>query len=134
MQARLGHQRPRTTARYPPLTPPTLDVVHAPITALMAALDALGSPRMLAVADVLRRDGREARDRFAPDRLPSHRRAIAARLACRTAGWGGLLWPCAPCGQAHSVDHSGRHRRCPTCHRLDPGAGNSSRAPLVTSS
>jgi site-specific recombinase XerD len=37
MQARLGHQSSRTTARDTHLTPPTLDVVHATITALMAA-------------------------------------------------------------------------------------------------
>jgi site-specific recombinase XerD len=38
IQALLGHQRPRTTARYTQLTPPTLDVVHATLTALMADL------------------------------------------------------------------------------------------------
>jgi integrase/recombinase XerD len=38
MQALLGHQRPRTTARYTPLPPPTLEVVHATITALRAGL------------------------------------------------------------------------------------------------
>ena len=38
IQALLGHQSPRTTARYTHLTPPTLDVVHATITALMADL------------------------------------------------------------------------------------------------
>jgi site-specific recombinase XerD len=38
IQELLGHRSPRTTARYTPLTPPTLDVVHATITALMADL------------------------------------------------------------------------------------------------
>jgi integrase/recombinase XerD len=38
MHARLGHQRPRTTARETPLTAPTVDSVHATIKALMAAL------------------------------------------------------------------------------------------------
>src|SRR6266498_1324556 len=38
MQALLGHNSPSTTARYPHLTQPTLDVVHATITALMADL------------------------------------------------------------------------------------------------
>jgi hypothetical protein len=56
---------------------------------------------MLEVADVLRRYGREDLDRFEPDLLPSHRRAIAALLACRTEVWGGQLWPCEPCGQEH---------------------------------
>jgi site-specific recombinase XerD len=38
IQELLGHQSPRTTARYTHLTPPTLDVGHATSTALMAAL------------------------------------------------------------------------------------------------
>ena len=38
IQALLGHQSPRTTARYTHLTLPTLDVVHATITALRADL------------------------------------------------------------------------------------------------
>jgi integrase/recombinase XerD len=38
IQELLGHQSPRTTARYTQLTPPTLEVVHATITALMADL------------------------------------------------------------------------------------------------
>jgi site-specific recombinase XerD len=38
IQARLGHQSSRTTARDTHLTPPTLDVVHATITTLMADL------------------------------------------------------------------------------------------------
>ena len=48
--------------------------------------------------------------------------AIADLCARRTAALGGPLWPCAPWGQAHDVDHSGRHRSCPTCHRLDTEA------------
>jgi integrase/recombinase XerD len=38
IQELLGHKSPTTTARYAHLTPPTLDVVHATITALMADL------------------------------------------------------------------------------------------------
>jgi site-specific recombinase XerD len=38
IQELLGHRSPRTTARYTHLTPPTLDVVYATITALMADL------------------------------------------------------------------------------------------------
>ena len=38
IQELLGHQSPRTTARYTHLTPPTWDVVHATINALMADL------------------------------------------------------------------------------------------------
>jgi integrase/recombinase XerD len=38
IQELLGHQSPSTTARDTHMTPPTLDVVHATITALMADL------------------------------------------------------------------------------------------------
>jgi integrase/recombinase XerD len=38
IQELLGHKSPRTTARYTHLTPPTLDIVHATINALMADL------------------------------------------------------------------------------------------------
>jgi integrase/recombinase XerD len=38
IQELLGHRSPRTTARYTHLTPPTWDVVHATINALMAEL------------------------------------------------------------------------------------------------
>jgi Putative transposase/Transposase zinc-binding domain len=40
----------------------------------------------------------------------------------RTETLGGHLWPCEPCGQAHDVDHAGRHRRGPTCPRQDTEA------------
>jgi hypothetical protein len=122
LQARLGHQRPRTTARDPHLTPPTVDVGHATSTALRAALCVCWSPRMPAVAAVLRRDGPEDLDRLGQALRPSHRRALEARLAGRTAVVGGQLWPGAPGGQDHAVDHAGRHRRGPTGQRLDPAA------------
>jgi integrase/recombinase XerD len=38
IQELLGHKSPSTTARYTHLTPPTLDIVHATINALMADL------------------------------------------------------------------------------------------------
>jgi len=38
IQARLGHQSPRTTARDTQLTTPTLDLTHATLSALMADL------------------------------------------------------------------------------------------------
>jgi hypothetical protein len=70
----------------------------------------------------LRRYGREYLDRFAPDLLPSHRRAIADLLACRTEVLGGQLLRCEHCGQEHYVYHSCRNRSCPKCHRLDTEA------------
>lgn len=53
---------------------------------------------------------------------PSPRRAIEDRLACRTEGLGGQRWPGDHGGQEPDVSHSCRHRRGPTCHRLDTAA------------
>jgi integrase/recombinase XerD len=122
IQELLGHKSPRTTARYTHLTPPTLAVVHATITALMADLEGGRSLVMPEVADVVRRYGREYLDRFGQDLLPSHRRAMEALLACRTEALGGQLLQCEHGGQEHYVYHSCRNRSCPTCHRLDTDA------------
>src|SRR5262245_3365107 len=49
--------------------------------------------------------------------LPSHTRAIADILACRTEALGGHRWRCTQCGvEVHSY-HSCKNRSCPTCHR-----------------
>jgi hypothetical protein len=117
-----GHRSPRTTARYTPLTPPTLDIVHATITALMADLCTRWSTPMPQVADVFRRYGGEYLERFGQDLLPRHRRAMDAILRCRTEALGGQLLPGEPGGPAHDGYHSCRHRSGPTCHRLDPEA------------
>jgi hypothetical protein len=122
MQARLGHMSPRTTTRSTPLTPPTLDVVPAPITALMADLWAGRSLSLPEVADDCRRDGPEALDRVGQDLLPSHRRALEALRACRTEALGGQLWQGDRCGQEHDVYHSCRHCSGPTCPHLDTDA------------
>jgi site-specific recombinase XerD len=84
IQARLGHQSPRPTARDTPLTPNTVDVVPAPSTALRADRYTGRSPGMPAVADVCRRDGPDDRARFGEDLRPSHRRALAAIIDGRT--------------------------------------------------
>ena len=119
IQELLGHKSLRTTAPYPHRTPPTLDVVHATITALMADLSECRNPVMPEVADVLRRYGPADVERFGEGLLPSHRRAMDDLVHCRTETVSGHLWQCEHGGQAHSVDHSCRHRRYPTCHRLD---------------
>jgi len=74
------------------------------------------------VADVLRRDGADDRQRFGKALLPSHRRAIDEILRCRTEALGGQLLPCDQCGQEHDVSHSCRHRRGPQCHPQDTEA------------
>ena len=49
--------------------------------------------------------------------LPSHARAIADILACRTPALGGHRWRCTHCSvEVHSY-HSCKNRSCPTCHR-----------------
>ena len=71
---------------------------------------------MIEVADVFRR--------FAPGYLadhgasmpPSHRRAIADILACRTEALGGHLWRCDRCSAERFAYHSCKNRSCPKCH------------------
>src|SRR5215831_18339758 len=48
--------------------------------------------------------------------LPSHRRAIADIIACRTEALGGQQWCCNHCGTLVHVFHSCRNRACPKCH------------------
>src|ERR1700740_2480869 len=48
--------------------------------------------------------------------LPSHRRAIADIIACRTEALGGRQWCCNDCGALLHVFHSCRNRACPKCH------------------
>jgi len=48
--------------------------------------------------------------------LPSHRRAIADILACRTEALGGHLWRCDQCSAEVYSYHSCKNRSCPKCH------------------
>src|ERR1700758_3654358 len=47
---------------------------------------------------------------------PSHRRAIADIIDCRTEALGGQQWCCNHCGTLLHVFHSCRNRACPKCH------------------
>jgi hypothetical protein len=85
----------------------------------MAARYPRGGTEMPAVADVFRDDGPASQERFGADLLPSHRRARADLIHCRTAAWGGQLLPGEHGGQEHDAYHACRHRRCPTGHRQD---------------
>jgi hypothetical protein len=49
--------------------------------------------------------------------LPSHRRAIADIIACRSAALGGHLWRCEACRAEVYAYHSCGNRSCPRCHR-----------------
>lgn len=68
------------------------------------------------VADIFRRYGAQYLERHGSKVLPSHRRAIRAILACRTAAMGGELYGCPDCDGFVYRYHSCRHRACPKCH------------------
>jgi hypothetical protein len=71
--------------------------------------------------------------------LPSHRRAIADIIACRTEALGGQQWCCNHCGTLLHVFHSCRNRACPKCHAEQTQVGSNSvgrrcyRFPISTS-
>ena len=68
------------------------------------------------VADVFRRFGGSYLAAHGAAMLPSHRRAIADIIACRTEALGGQQWCCNDCGALLHVFHSCRNRACPKCH------------------
>jgi hypothetical protein len=77
---------------------------------------------MIELADVLARHWPAYEQQFGAQILPSHRAAVAAILACRTATLGGQLYGCGQCGQVHYAYHSCRHRACPRCGHNDATA------------
>ena len=68
------------------------------------------------LADVFRRFGGSYLKAHGAAMLPSHRRALADILACRTEALGGQQWCCNNCGALLHVFHSCRNRACPKCH------------------
>lgn len=68
------------------------------------------------VADAFRRFGGSYVEAHAAAMLPSHRRAIADIITCRTEALGGQQWCCNNCGALLHVFHSCRNRACPKCH------------------
>ena len=77
---------------------------------------------MVTLADVLARHWPDYERQFGADILPSHRRAVACLLACRTPALGGQLYCCPDCGRAHYAYHSCNHRACPQCGTADAAA------------
>ena len=73
---------------------------------------------MIALAQVLRRHWLAYEQKFGVRLLHSHRRAVQAMLACRTAALGGKLFGCG-CGRREFVYHSCNHRACPQCGHAD---------------
>jgi Putative transposase/Transposase zinc-binding domain len=70
----------------------------------------------IGVAEVFRRFAGGYLEAHGASMLPSHRRAMADIMACRTEALGGELWGCPECGSMVPVRHSCRNRSCPKCH------------------
>ena len=73
---------------------------------------------MIPLAEVLRRHWPAYARKFRARLLPSHRRAVAALLSCRTPALGGQLFRC-DCGREQYAYHSCNHRACPRCGHAD---------------
>ena len=71
---------------------------------------------MIEIADVFRRFADSYLSAHDATILPSHRRAIADILACRTEALGGHLWRCDHCSAEVYSYHSCKNRSCPKCH------------------
>ena len=71
---------------------------------------------MIEIADVFRRFADDYLLAHGATMLPSHRRAIADILACRTEALGGHLWRCDHCNTEVYSYHSCKNRSCPKCH------------------
>src|ERR1700752_5467651 len=68
------------------------------------------------MADAFRRFGSSYEKAHGAAMLPSHRRAIADIIACRTEALGGQPWCGNHCGTLRHVFHSCRNRACPKWH------------------
>jgi len=71
---------------------------------------------MIDLAEVFRRFAADYLSAHGASMLPSHRRAIADILDCRTAALGGQVWRCDRCDTEVFSYHSCGNRSCPKCH------------------
>jgi hypothetical protein len=71
---------------------------------------------VIEVADVFRRFAGDYLSSHGASMPPSHQRAIADILACRTEALGGHLWRCDECAAEVFSYHSCKNRSCPKCH------------------
>jgi hypothetical protein len=71
---------------------------------------------VIEVADVFRRFADDYLSAHGASMPPSHQRAIADILACRTEALGGHLWRCEECAAEVFSYHSCKNRSCPKCH------------------
>jgi hypothetical protein len=68
------------------------------------------------LAEIFRSAGEAYRQAYSDRMLPSHRRAMADIIACRTPALGGSLFVCDTCDGLDYAYHSCRNRHCPKCH------------------
>ena len=71
---------------------------------------------MVELAEIFRSAGPAYREAFGARMLPSHTRAMADILACRTSVLGGSVFRCDDCGHLDFAYHSCRNRHCPKCY------------------
>src|SRR5487761_2525587 len=71
---------------------------------------------MIEIAEVFRRFAADYLAAHGASMPPSHRRAIADILDCRTAALGGQVWRCEACSTEVFSYHSCGNRSCPKCH------------------
>jgi Putative transposase/Transposase zinc-binding domain len=70
---------------------------------------------MTSVNDIFRSFGPEYLELYG-NRMPkTHRKVIAAMIACRTEACGLALYQCEQCGESHPLYRSCGNRHCPTC-------------------
>ena len=74
---------------------------------------------MIELADIVTKHGREYLNEFGDRMLPSHKRALADIVTCRTERMGGHLCECEVCGHQRYSYHSCKNRSCPKCHTSD---------------
>jgi len=71
---------------------------------------------MVELAEIFRSAGEAYRQSYGDRMLPSHRRAMADIVACRTQALGGSLFVCDTCEGLDYAYNSCRNRHCPKCH------------------
>lgn len=71
---------------------------------------------MVELAEIFRSAGEIYRRTYGDRMLPSHRKAMADIVDCRTPALGGSLFVCDTCEGLDYAYHSCRNRHCPKCH------------------
>lgn len=71
---------------------------------------------MVELAEIFRSAGETYRQAYGDRMLPSHKRAMADIIGCRTPALGGSLFVCDTCDGLDYAYHSCRNRHCPKCH------------------